>query len=100
MNAEDLERIVRRVVREELHRFHVGGVRAQPVVERVPNRAVAPDDEGAKNIELVYEYTMSIDPDGTMPKDEVRSDVAGFHEPCDSVRTESAKHTDLTHTCQ
>lgn len=72
MDAEDLERIVRRVVREELHRFHVGGIRAQTVVERAPNRAVAPDDEGAKNIERVYEYTMSIDPDGTMPKDELR----------------------------
>lgn len=72
MDAEDLERIVRRVVREELHRFHVGGIRAQTVVERAPNRAVAPDDEGAKNIARLYEYTMSIDPDGTMPKDELR----------------------------
>lgn len=72
MDAEDLERIVRRVVREELHRFHVGGIRAQTVVERAPNRAIAPDDEGAKNIEWVYEYTMSIDPDRTMPKDELR----------------------------
>lgn len=26
----------------------------------------------AKNIERVYEYTMRIDPDGTMPKDELR----------------------------
>ncbi|WP_313366397.1 hypothetical protein [Microbacterium sp.] len=72
MNEDDFERIVRRVVREELHRFHVGGVRVRTRVERSQNRAVAPDDEGAKNIARLYEYTMSIDPDGTMPKDELR----------------------------
>lgn len=71
MEADDLERMVRRVVREELHRFHVGGVMPREVVER-PRGAVSNDDEGSENIRRVLEYTERIDPDNTMPKDELR----------------------------
>ena len=72
MNAEDLERIVRRVVREELHRYHSTGGKPHTVYVQAPRRgAIAYDDEGMQNVRRVLEYEESIDPDNTMPKEEL-----------------------------
>lgn len=72
MNDDELERMLRRVVREELHRFHVGGLRAPKVVYKPRRRTREDEEEGARNIERTLEYANSIDPDNTMPKDELR----------------------------
>jgi len=69
--AEQIETIARRVVREELHRFHVGGFRPPEVVERGRRGAHPDDDEGAENIRRTLEYAERIDPDNTMPKEEL-----------------------------
>lgn len=69
MEADDLERMLRRVVREELERFHVGGLRVATVVQR--QRSDHRGDDGARNIERVLEYGKSVDPDNTMPKEEL-----------------------------
>lgn len=71
MDADDLERMIRRVMREELQRFHVGGLRAPTVAHR-PRGAQRSDDEGAENIRRVLEYANRIDPDNTMPKEELK----------------------------
>lgn len=71
MEADDLERMLRRIVREELHRFHVGGIRPPTVVERGRRGAHSDDDEGAENIRRTLEYAERIDPDNTMPKEEL-----------------------------
>ena len=71
VDAEELEALVRRVIREELHRFHVGGIRAPKVVEAPRRGAIRYDDPGMQNIRRVAEYTEQIDPDNKMPKDEL-----------------------------
>jgi hypothetical protein len=71
MDADDLERMLRRVVREELQRFHVGGIRAPHVIERGRRGAQGDDDEGARNTRRTLEYAIQIDPDNTMPKEEL-----------------------------
>lgn len=71
MDDQDLERMLRRVVREELHRFHVGGLRAPKVVYRKPRRTRADEEEGTRNIERTLDYAHSVDPDNTMPKEEL-----------------------------
>lgn len=73
MEAEDFEKIVRRVVREELHRYHAVGGRPQTVTVETPRRgAVKYDDEGMQNVRRVLEYSSQIDPDGTMPPEELK----------------------------
>lgn len=73
MNDDDLKRMLRRIVREELHRFHVGGVKPpRVVVERGSRGAHPDDDEGAENIRRTLAYAERIDPDNTMPKEELR----------------------------
>ena len=72
MNDDELERMLRRVVREELHRYHAGGIRPPKVVEAQRRGAVSSDDEGMENIRRTLEYSELIDPDNTMPKDELR----------------------------
>lgn len=69
--ANDLERMLRRIVREELHRFHVGGGRPPAVVERGRRGAHPDDDEGAGNIRRTLKYAERIDPDSTMPEGEL-----------------------------
>lgn len=61
---------MRRVVREELQRFRVGGLRAPTVVYR-PRGTHAGDDEGERNIERTLEYAIQIDPENTVPKEEL-----------------------------
>ncbi|MGM1017338.1 MAG: hypothetical protein ACQEW8_07365 [Actinomycetota bacterium] len=63
--------MIRRVVREELRRFHVGGLRAPTVVERPRGARGGDDDEGMRNVERTLAYAISIDPDNTMPKEEL-----------------------------
>lgn len=73
MDDNELERMLRRVVREELHRYHSTGGKPHTVYVQAPRRgAVAYGDEGMQNIRRVLEYEESIDPDNTMPKDELK----------------------------
>jgi hypothetical protein len=73
MDPEEFEAIVRRVVREELHRHYATGGRPHRIVVETPRRgAIASDDEGVQNVRRVLEYTKQIDPHGTMPKEELK----------------------------
>lgn len=73
MDDDAFEQMMRRVVREELHRFHATGGRPQTVFVETPRRgAISSDDEGMQNVRRVLEYTEQIDPDNTMPKDELK----------------------------
>lgn len=71
VEEDALERMLRRVVREELQRFHVGGLRAPKVVYRPQRQTRQDEEEGVRNIERTLDYANSIDPDNTMPKDEL-----------------------------
>lgn len=72
MDDLELERMLRRIVREELHRFHFGGIKPTQIVETKRHGAVSTEEEGMENIRRVLEYSARIDPDNTMPKDELK----------------------------
>lgn len=72
--VQQLETLVRRVVREELQRQHSGTSRPRraPVQER-PRGAIGTDDEGMQNVREALAYMERIDPDGRMTQEEART---------------------------
>lgn len=73
MDADELERIVRRVVREELALSQAHGARrvvTLPATPR-PRRATREDEaQGMENIRMVDEYMKQIDPNGRLSREE------------------------------
>lgn len=74
MDADELERIVRRVVREELALSQAHGARrvvTLPAAPRRGRRTREDEEQGIENMRMVNEYLQQLDPDGRLTREEV-----------------------------